>query len=94
MLGTVTMKYKTASGEIEEKVNPKFWNFTDDWYKQAKQAYKNKGMELLKVTLVFPVFKINPEWKNYNNIFNEGEEGYNPHNQFLPTEHKTTIWEN
>lgn len=28
---------------------------------------------------------INPLWTAYNNLHNEGEEGYNPHDQYIST---------
>ena len=27
--------------------------------------------------------RLNPEWVNYNNVVNEGAEGYNPHRKYL-----------
>lgn len=35
------------------------------------------------------MFKINPEWKKYNDFFNEGGEGYNPHKKWISAEEKT-----
>jgi hypothetical protein len=29
--------------------------------------------------------KMNAEWKKYNDLFNEGEGGYNPHRKFIET---------
>ncbi len=34
------------------------------------------------------MFKINPEWKKYNDFFNEGGEGYNPHQKWIADEGK------
>lgn len=28
---------------------------------------------------------VNPLWTAYNNLFNEGGEGYNPHDQYITT---------
>jgi hypothetical protein len=28
-------------------------------------------------------YRINPEWVRYNNLHNEGAEGYNPHQKWL-----------
>lgn len=30
--------------------------------------------------------KINPAWVSYNNLFNEGRDGYNPHRKYLPAD--------
>lgn len=30
--------------------------------------------------------KINPEWTKYNEMFNEGGEGYNPHSKYIGTD--------
>ena len=27
--------------------------------------------------------KINPKWKQYNDLYNEGGEGFNPHEKYL-----------
>lgn len=29
------------------------------------------------------MYKINPEWKKYNDLQNEGGEGYNPHKKYI-----------
>jgi len=34
------------------------------------------------------MFKLNPEWKKYNDFFNEGGEGYNPHKKWISAEEK------
>lgn len=34
--------------------------------------------------------KINPKWVEYNNVYNEGDEGYNPHPKFIANKQSTT----
>ena len=36
--------------------------------------------------------KINPLWTAYNNIHNEGGEGYNPHDQHIETGKGEPLW--
>ncbi|NMG56515.1 hypothetical protein [Aromatoleum aromaticum] len=35
---------------------------------------------------------INPLWKAYNDVMNEGGEGYNPHEQFLGAGKGEPLW--
>lgn len=35
---------------------------------------------------------VNHEWTAYNNLFNEGGEGYNPHEKYLTTGGGEPVW--
>ncbi len=35
---------------------------------------------------------INPEWIAYNNINNEGGEGFNPHSKYVEAENGEPLW--
>lgn len=37
------------------------------------------------------MLKINPEWKQYNDLMNEGGEGYNPHKKWIPAGKETAV---
>jgi hypothetical protein len=53
--------------------------------KNIINAYKLKGYNLVKLSEVTFEKEINPEWKKYNNLINEGGEGYNPHEKYTYT---------
>lgn len=36
--------------------------------------------------------KINPLWTAYNNLHNEGGEGYNPHEKFIGADSGEPLW--
>lgn len=37
------------------------------------------------------MLKINPEWKQYNDLMNEGGEGYNPHKKWISAGKETAV---
>lgn len=84
---------KRPNGDIVDMINPKLFTMTDKLFQSLKEAYRksDKG-ELLEVIEVKLGCKLNPKWIKYNNIMNEGGEGYNPHNKYIATENKITIY--
>jgi hypothetical protein len=93
MVGKVYITVQTPEGEIIERENTKLSNFNDDFFEQCKKAHFEKSPnKLISVRFEKSRYKTNPEWKKYNDFFNEGEEGYNPHEQMIFDKVVEKIW--
>ena len=86
------MTIQRPDGEVVEKLNPKFTGFGDFLFEEAKKAYAKTDIKLIRVREIQKDCKRNPEWKKYNDLMNEGEEGYNPHPEFIWGNDIETIW--
>lgn len=94
MLGKVYITVRRPNGSIETKLNEKYTNWTDYLHNEAKKAWANRPEmgELISVKLIENKYKKNPEFIRYNDLYNEGEEGYNPHDPLIFDKEVTREW--
>lgn len=89
---TVTYKIENEDGTVDIKVNTRITTFNDNFWNFCKKEYQKLGKKLLSVEMTTQKSTLNPKYKSYNDLFNEGEEGFNPHERFIREEVKT-VWQ-
>jgi hypothetical protein len=80
------------AGEVIEKLNEKLPGMNDKMFDLCKKAYVGKPEKLISVREETDDIRKNPEYEEYKNKFNEGEEGYNPHEPFINKGKKNKFW--
>jgi hypothetical protein len=89
---TVIYKIENEDGTVDTKVNTKITTFNDKFWDFCKKEYQKLGKKLLSVEWTTHKSTQNPKYELYNDLYNEGGEGFNPHERFI-TEEVKIVWQ-
>ena len=85
---------KRASGNIEEKdISEKFPFMNDKLFSMIKNANAANGDEVIKIEVVEIKSNGQDIIRDYNNLNNEGGEGYIPEDSWIKSQPEYTKWE-
>lgn len=80
----ITVDIKRANGDIETiDVSKKFGSMNQDRFNQIKKANKAIGNDVLSATWTFTQTNMAELRKAYNDLHNEGGDGYEPENEYF-----------